>query len=68
MHSGAPATWGPLLPRIPQVLRHGSRALPTTLEAEFVATAGMLGPQIRWSSSVLESPLVIPGCCAHSLP
>ena len=37
------ATWGPLL-------RHRSRALPTTLEAEFVATAGMLGPQIRWSS------------------
>ena len=45
------ATWGPLLPRIPQVLRHRSRALPTTPEvAEFVATAGMLGPQMRWSS------------------
>ena len=45
------ATWGPHLPQIPQVLRHRSRAPPTTLEvAELVATAGMLGPQIRWSS------------------
>ena len=45
------ATRGPHLPRIPQVLRHRSRALPTILEvAEFVATAGILGPQIRWSS------------------
>ena len=65
------ATRGPHLPRIPQVLRHRSRALPTTLEvAEFVATGRYAGTPHSVELPVLESPLVIPDAVmlSHSLP